>query len=127
MLMIKLSLIIQCDVYDVSIVIITLFYRDIIERLLSIDFPSHEEKRVKELCVFSTLPLQMSMNKEQLLSPITREISNSTVCRMFSLICVCARIINQRSRALARMSPCYVRTQGGPLSSGNYGNANWPV
>lgn len=82
-----------------------------------------EEERVKANALLSLgfVTTSVYTGKEQSLLSTTREIGSSVQSE--TRACVRVRIINPRTHAHARA----VYMRGGPLSGGNYGNANWPV
>lgn len=94
--------------------------------LVDADTPSNradEKERVKANALLSLgfVTTSVYTGKEQSLLSTTREIGSSVQSETRARVRV--RIINPRTHAHARAM--YMR--GGPLSGGNYGNANWPV
>lgn len=82
-----------------------------------------EEERVKANAFLSLgfVTASVYTGKEQSLLSTTREIGSSVQSETRARVRV--RIINPRTHAHA----CTMYMRGGPLSGGNYGNANWPV
>ena len=91
-----------------------------------------EEERVKANA-FLSLSLSLSVSRYCMRIAYIRA-KNNRCCRPHAKLAVLAQIRNACACARADYQSAYARTharamymRGGPLSGGNYGNANWPV